>query len=56
MLTTASTGTPERAPVTYDDPWLAWRPQRPEERAVLSVAELAACHCPDLCDRDHANE
>ena len=48
----ASLGTP----TTYDDPWLAWRPDVPREGHTLSIAELADCHCPDLCDRDHANE
>ena len=38
------------------NPWLLWRSERPAERGVLSVAELAECLCPDLCDRDHANE
>ncbi|MGH2429019.1 MAG: hypothetical protein ACRDGV_09080 [Candidatus Limnocylindria bacterium] len=38
------------------NPWLLWRPDAPVERQVLTVAELAECLCPDLCDRDHANE
>jgi len=38
------------------NPWLRWRPKRPARPHVLSVAELAECTCPDLCDRDHANE
>jgi len=28
-------------------------PTRPQ---VLSIAELADCVCPELCDRDHPNE
>jgi len=36
--------------------WLLWSVEAPAERQVLSVAELAECRCPDLCDRDHANE
>lgn len=36
--------------------WLLWSVETPAERQVLSVAELAECRCPDLCDRDHANE
>jgi hypothetical protein len=36
--------------------WLNWRPKRGPREHVLSVAELAECTCPDLCDRDHANE
>ncbi|HEY7527273.1 MAG TPA: hypothetical protein VIA82_10635 [Candidatus Limnocylindria bacterium] len=38
------------------NPWLRWRPDAPVRAPVLSVAELAECTCPDLCDRDHANE
>lgn len=38
------------------NPWLLWRPEQPARPDVLSVAELAECRCPDLCDRDHANE
>ena len=37
-------------------PWLNWRPQDRRPLPVLSVAELAECTCPDLCDRDHPNE
>ena len=36
--------------------WLQWRPEVPEEPRRLSVAELAECLCPDICDRDHSNE
>ena len=36
--------------------WLNRRPKRGPRPHVLSVAELAECTCPDLCDRDHANE
>jgi hypothetical protein len=39
-----------------ENPWLLWRPEFPEERELLTVAELAECLCPDLCDRDHGNE
>lgn len=55
-----------RAPSTSDadsrvfairpDAWLDWRPKRRPRAQVLSVAELAECTCPELCDRDHANE
>ena len=38
------------------NPWLRWRPKHLKPAPVLSVAELAECTCPDLCDRDHANE
>ena len=38
------------------NPWQRWRPKRPRSPQVLSVAELAECTCPELCDRDHANE
>jgi hypothetical protein len=37
-------------------PWLNWRPKKRHQAQVLSVAELAECTCPDLCDRDHPNE
>ena len=37
-------------------PWLNWRPKNRRQAPVLSVAELAECTCPDLCDRDHPNE
>jgi hypothetical protein len=36
--------------------WLQWRPEVPEEPRRLTVAELAECLCPDICDRDHSNE
>jgi len=38
------------------NPWLLWRPERPQQPHVLTVAELAECRCPDTCNRDHANE
>ena len=38
------------------DAWLNWRPKRHQRPHVLSMAELAECTCPDLCDRDHPNE
>lgn len=49
---------PAALPMTpiQTDAWLAWRPEAPEHAILLSVAELAECHCPDLCNRDHANE
>ena len=38
-------------------PWLNWRPQKqPRPAPALSIAEMAECTCPDLCDRDHPNE
>lgn len=36
--------------------WIQWRTDLPEQPERLTVAELAECSCPDLCDRDHANE
>jgi hypothetical protein len=36
--------------------WLQWRPVARLDRQTLSVAELAECTCPDLCNRDHSNE
>jgi hypothetical protein len=38
------------------NPWLLWNVETSRDREILSVAELAECRCPDLCDRDHANE
>jgi hypothetical protein len=38
------------------DSWLQWKLEAPAEPARLTVAELAECRCPDLCDRDHQNE
>jgi hypothetical protein len=56
----------ERRPATGGDrpnqadarlnPWLHWRPARAARSPVLSVADLAECTCPDLCDRDHGND
>jgi hypothetical protein len=40
----------------WADAWQQWRPELPEEPQRLTVAELAECRCPDLCDRDHPNE
>ncbi len=57
---TPTTPSPRRRAVSSDEaqlnPWLLWRPEHPPQPRVLSVAELAECRCPDLCDRDHANE
>ncbi len=37
--------------------WLQWRPELPVQEAQrLTVAELAECICPDLCNRDHQND
>jgi hypothetical protein len=55
MITTAPTG-PSVRPASRENPRLIWRPELPDEGETLSVAELAECCCPDLCDRDHANE
>ncbi len=60
FMTTPTSSTTTRAPrptsAAGDNPWLHWRPAGLETDEVLSVAELAECRCPDLCDRDHANE
>ncbi|MEO8510513.1 MAG: hypothetical protein ABI534_04645 [Chloroflexota bacterium] len=46
-----------RVPVdATTNPWLTWSIETPDVRPVLSSAEMAECRCPDLCDRDHANE
>lgn len=60
MFTTTSTLTRHRPRPSDTDsrlnPWLLWRLETQEHQGILSVAELADCTCPDLCDRDHANE
>ncbi|MDP9244480.1 MAG: hypothetical protein M3O77_05295 [Chloroflexota bacterium] len=61
MFTSTPTPTRTRAPRPApgnpgNNPWLLWSIETPAERQVLSVAELAECSCPDLCDRDHPNE
>jgi hypothetical protein len=38
------------------NPWLRWRPERPAATHVLTVADMAECRCPDLCNRDHGND
>jgi hypothetical protein len=45
-----------RVPSDVNNPWLLWSIETPAERELLTVAELAECHCPDLCNRDHDNE
>jgi hypothetical protein len=59
MFTTPLAPTPAGMPSPsrpVSDPWQLWRPETPVERQLLTVAELTECRCPDLCDRDHANE
>ena len=61
MYTTTASPTPRRAgrPTPDQDsvnPWLLWRIQDADEPQVLSIAEMAECRCPDLCDRDHVYE
>lgn len=61
MYTTSASPLPRRAPRPSPDqaainPWLLWRIEDPEEPERLSIAELAECRCPDLCDRDHVYE
>lgn len=53
-ITRPSAGPTSEADAT--NRWLLWRTEEPAEAAILSVAELADCRCPELCDRDHANE
>jgi hypothetical protein len=47
-----------RAATDVHNPWLLWSIETPadRERERLTVAELAECRCPDLCNRDHDNE
>jgi hypothetical protein len=33
-----------------------WSVETTPDHQVLSIAELADCVCPELCDRDHPNE
>jgi hypothetical protein len=61
MYTTAASPNPHRAVRPTPDqakvnPWLVWRNTEPAEPQILSIAELAECRCPDLCDRDHFYE
>jgi hypothetical protein len=59
MTTTPLSPSTARVPAArHEDlnPWMLWRPETPVEPVVLTVAELAECRCPDLCDRDHVNE
>jgi hypothetical protein len=51
-----ATATAVDAEAARMNPWLRWRPKRPDRPLILSVAELAECTCPELCERDHANE
>ena len=58
MFTTPHTP-PTRTPIAPragENPWLLWRPETPGEPELLTVAQLAECRCPDLCDRDHDND
>jgi hypothetical protein len=36
--------------------WLRWGRELPEEPPRPTVADVAECICPDLCNRDHENE
>jgi hypothetical protein len=59
MITQSSTATrqPQADPARATaNPWLLWSVELSSDREILSVAQMAECHCPDLCDRDHANE
>lgn len=56
MITDTTRTAASRPPTALDLAWIEWRNDVPSQPGRLSVAELAECHCPDLCDRDHANE
>jgi len=56
MMTTLTQAPPQPSTGIRADSWLQWRLELPEEPARLTVAELAECLCPDLCNRDHDNE
>jgi hypothetical protein len=51
----AQRGRSDLAEAARLNPWLRWRVETPAP-SVLTVAELAECVCPDLCNRDHDNE
>lgn len=56
-----STPDPTREPTHQDNdrpyhPWLLWSSETPARHAVPTIAELAECSCPDLCNRDHDND
>lgn len=53
-LAPTSTAPDPRYP--HAEQWLLWSLEEPRESPRLSVAEMAECRCPDLCDRDHQNE
>lgn len=57
IMTTQNRPRPRATAADTDlNPWLLWRPEMPSEGRMLSVAELAECCCPDICNRDHGNE
>ncbi|MDP9270978.1 MAG: hypothetical protein M3P14_08430 [Chloroflexota bacterium] len=57
MMTTTLPKTPSPAHrAAWANSWLRWSPELPEEPLRLTVADLAECVCPDLCNRDHDNE
>lgn len=56
MMIQPQTSPTRTAVLAIDNPWLQWRPEAPDRPQILTVAELAECVCPDLCDRDHPNE
>ena len=56
MTTATLPNNPSARQAEWADSWLQWRSELPEEPQQLTVAELAECLCPDLCDRDHPNE
>jgi len=56
MFTPPTPTLPRARPLPTTDPWLLWSVEMTPEHHVLSIAELADCACPELCDRDHANE
>ena len=56
MFTTTLSTTRAGTAARTADAWLLWRSDTPAEPELLTVAELAECRCPELCDRDHDNE
>ncbi len=56
MMTTLTQAPPPPRRGLQADSWLLWRLELPEQPSPLTVADLAECLCPDLCNRDHDNE
>ncbi len=58
VRTQARSATPPPAPrAMWLHSWRLWSLKLlPQEPRLLTVADLAECECPHLCNRDHPNE